>query len=507
MNIKEAKQEIINTIRAYTLKDEAGRPVIPYEKQRPLLLMGPPGIGKTAIMQQVALECGIGLTSYTITHHTRQSAVGLPFIAKRIYDGNEYSVTEYTMSEIIASVYEQIERTGVREGILFLDEINCVSETLSPTMLQFLQYKTFGTHRVPEGYIIVTAGNPPQYNRSVRDFDIVTLDRVRKIDITEDLAVWKEYAGREGVHGAVMAYLEIHPDHFYSVRADIEEQYFVTARGWEDLSRVIRTYEELMIPVTEALVTEYLQDPQIASSFAAYYELYNKYKDVYRIPEILEGSWPGDLQAIGSVPFDEKLSLIGLLTDSLGQEFREYAARLAVQERLQKLLGETRGQLKAVPEGKKADTAQILQKLRTQTDEERKKRSAAGMIGREEEEILYRAAKAMKELEEKLLQESSGLPAEDFSLIRNWFENREEERLSAISRTSEHLTNSFAFLSEAFGEGQEMVIFLTDLSAGYYSLKFVSDCGNEAYYKYNRLLLLDDRRSRMREEIRKLIVF
>ena len=57
MNIKEAKQEIINTIRAYTLKDEAGRPVIPYEKQRPLLLMGPPGIGKTAIMQQVALEC------------------------------------------------------------------------------------------------------------------------------------------------------------------------------------------------------------------------------------------------------------------------------------------------------------------------------------------------------------------------------------------------------------------------------------------------------------------
>ena len=52
-----------------------------------------------------------------------------------------------------------------------------------------------------------------------------------------------------------------------------------------------------------------------------------------------------------------------------------------------------------------------------------------------------------------------------------------------------------------------MVIFLTDLSAGYYSLKFVSDCGNEAYYKYNRLLLLDDRRSRMREEIRKLIVF
>ena len=42
------------------------------------------------------------------------------------------------MSEIIASVYEKIEQTGNKEGILFIDEINCVSETLAPTMLQFL---------------------------------------------------------------------------------------------------------------------------------------------------------------------------------------------------------------------------------------------------------------------------------------------------------------------------------------------------------------------------------
>ena len=47
------------------------------------------------------------------------------------------------MSEIIASIYDQIEQSGIHEGILFLDEINCVSETLAPTMLQFLQYKTF----------------------------------------------------------------------------------------------------------------------------------------------------------------------------------------------------------------------------------------------------------------------------------------------------------------------------------------------------------------------------
>ena len=143
MNIKRAKEEIKNTIEAYLLKDEWGEYVIPSIRQRPVLLVGPPGVGKTQIMEQIARECRIGLVAYTITHHTRQSAVGLPFIEKKVYGGREYSVTEYTMSEIVASVYNRMEETGLSEGILFLDAINCVSETRAPAMLQFLRCTTF----------------------------------------------------------------------------------------------------------------------------------------------------------------------------------------------------------------------------------------------------------------------------------------------------------------------------------------------------------------------------
>ena len=60
MNIQEAKQEIIHTLQAYLRKDERGNYVFPPVHQRPILLMGPPGIGKTAIMEQVAEECGVG---------------------------------------------------------------------------------------------------------------------------------------------------------------------------------------------------------------------------------------------------------------------------------------------------------------------------------------------------------------------------------------------------------------------------------------------------------------
>ena len=239
MNIKQAKQEIFNTLKAYLTRDALGNYLIPTVRQRPVLLMGPPGVGKTQIMEQIAAEAGVGLVAYTITHHTRQSAIGLHFIEKHTYGGQEYSVTEYTMSEILASVYQLMEKTGLKEGILFLDEINCVSETLAPMMLQFLQCKTFGNQRLPEGWLIVAAGNPPEYNKSVRDFDVVTLDRVKRIDVKEDFAVWKEYARRRGLHGAVISYLDIRKEHFYRIETTVDGLQFATARGWEELSEII----------------------------------------------------------------------------------------------------------------------------------------------------------------------------------------------------------------------------------------------------------------------------
>ena len=87
MDIKRAKQEIKDSIEAYLTKDEFGAYRIPAIRQRPVLLMGSPGIGKTQIMEQIAKECKIGLVAYTITHHTIQSAVGLPFIKEKIYGG------------------------------------------------------------------------------------------------------------------------------------------------------------------------------------------------------------------------------------------------------------------------------------------------------------------------------------------------------------------------------------------------------------------------------------
>ena len=163
--------------------------MIPSIRQRPILLMGPPGIGKTQIMEQVARHCGIALVSYTITHHTRQSAVGLPFIReKKPTERKPYSVTEYTMSEIISSVYEKNWKNRIKRR----ESSSLMKSTASRRhwrllCCSFCSAKSFGNQKVPEGWIIVAAGNPPEYNKSVREFDVVTLDRIRRIDVEEKL--------------------------------------------------------------------------------------------------------------------------------------------------------------------------------------------------------------------------------------------------------------------------------------------------------------------------------
>ena len=323
MNIAQAKEQICRAMRAYFKKNEYGSFRIPPEAQRPVFLMGPPGIGKTAIMQQVAEELGVCLVSYSMTHHTRQSALGLPMIVQKEYDGKEYSISEYTMSEIIASVYEMMEQTGLREGILFLDEVNCVSETLTPVMLQFLQYKTFGKHRLPAGWIVVAAGNPPEYNRSARDFDVVTWDRLKRVDVEPDYAAWKEFAQKKGTHASVLTYLDIRGENFFRVEATVDGKQFVTPRGWSDLSDMIRLYEEDGMPVDRELIGQYVQSPEIADDFAVYYELYNKYRSDYQVDSILSGTASEEIRRRATqAPFDERLSLLGLLMDSVCGELR-----------------------------------------------------------------------------------------------------------------------------------------------------------------------------------------
>lgn len=485
MNIKRAKQEIKDSIQAYFMKNEYGEYEIPVIRQRPILLIGPPGIGKTQIMEQIAQECGIGLVSYTITHHTRQSAIGLPFISKKEYGGTEYAVTEYTMSEIVASIYEEMEKTGLSEGILFIDEINCVSETLAPAMLQFLQCKTFGNHAIPRGWLIVAAGNPPEYNKSVREFDLVTLDRVKKIDVTADFSVWKEYAYRTGIHPAVISYLNIRRQYFYLMETTVDGKMFATPRGWEDLSRLLSVYEKLDKPVDREVVLPYIQHPKAAKDFANYLELYRKYQTDYQIDAVLEGQIDPVLgKKVAHASFDERLSVVGLFLSRLSEDFQDYfEAEQAVA-----------GVYEALKQFRESGTSIAdLERLLFAMNMRREEKKRAKILSREEERQLRASCGILEECVRAARMSGAEAAQEVFTEARRVFGDRKKNLEALYQRASGHLEHVMDFMEAVFGESQEMVIFITELNGNYYSIRFLERYHCERYYHWNGQLLFDER--------------
>ena len=487
MNIKEAKEQIKNAMTAYFTKDETGGYAIPVEKQRPVFLMGPPGIGKTAIMEQVASEMGVGLLSYSMTHHTRQSALGLPFIVHKNYGGKEYDVSEYTMSEIISAVYDLMENTGVKEGILFLDEINCVSETLAPIMLQFLQYKVFGRHRVPDGWIIVTAGNPPEYNNSVREFDIVTWDRLKRIDIEPDFTAWKEYAYKAGVHASVLTYLEIKKADFYRIESTVDGKSFVTARGWEDLSQMIILYEKNNIKVDIKLIRQYIQHDMTARSFAAYYDLFNKYRSDYQIDEILSGNASDSIKdRAENAKFDERLSLLGLILDSVTASAKQVTDG-------EDMLRETLVTLKEF-KLRTHDSDISAEKLMNELIAVKKKELENGKqslsISVSRQKTLARAISQLENMT-ALTVGKDGRTA--FADIRSRYDSLVSELKISAKTARDKMSNAFIFCNEVYTDGQEMLILVTELTANSCTARFISEFGCKEYYEHNKALLFIDR--------------
>ena len=188
-------------------KDKLLYRAIKADKLSSVIFYGPPGTGKTTLAKVIANTTSAEFKQINATVAGKKD-----------------------MEEVVKEAKDMQGMYGKRT-ILFIDEINCVSETLAPTMLQFLQCKMFGNQKVPDGWIIVAAGNPPEYNKSVRDFDVVTLDRMKKIDVEADYEVWKEYAYQAGIHPAILAYLEIRKEYFYRMETTVDGKAFVTARG------------------------------------------------------------------------------------------------------------------------------------------------------------------------------------------------------------------------------------------------------------------------------------
>ena len=495
MNITAAKQQIKDTVEAYLTVDDAGMYVISTAHQRPIFMLGAPGIGKTAIMEQVARELEIGIVSYSMTHHTRQSALGLPRIERQEFEGYEYEASEYTMSEIVAAIYDYMKRTGLRKGILFLDEINCVSETLYPSMLQFLQFKTFGKHKVPEGWVVVCAGNPPEYNRSVHEFDIVTLDRMRQIDVEPDYGAWKTYATERGLHPVVTTFLETKRDCFYKVESKPGGgKAFVTARGWEDLARVISLYEDMGKPVNRDLAVQFLRDDEIADKFAVYYELFKKYRSDYQVDTILAGETSVSIKnRAKEAAFDERIALMSLILDSLSRDCADVLDAESVVMELRDTLRAAKPELLAGASAQDAVGSRVAERERALGRKLESGVAAASYVRRERLIIAkLKGLMAKCELDGKLAGE------EAFRVIEAAYKEEVAGLQPAARVAGNKMNAAFDFVTECFGS-REMLVFIAEIATRQPTTQFIARYGNDRYYAHSKDLSVDAARMGLAE--------
>ncbi len=122
----------------------------------------------------------------------------------------------------------------------------------------------------------------------MREFDLVTLDRVRRIDIEPKLSVWQEYARAHRLHPAVTAYLELRPSTFIKSRT----MWTACSSSPRAAGRTFCLFagrRQLGLPVDEGVIAQYLRHPRYARDFAAYWVLYRKYHQDYGVEDILQG--------------------------------------------------------------------------------------------------------------------------------------------------------------------------------------------------------------------------
>ena len=152
--------------------------------------------------------------------------------------------------------------------------------------------------------------------------------------------------------------------------------------------------------------------------------------------------------------------------------------------------------------GEAQPAAEILDALIGEQKSALKRDTEAKHLSREDQRIRSRAIRALEEMKRELpLSSDEDEAGRLFTGLRDAFLAREKERMEDAERTSAAITNSFSFMARTFGEGQEMVMFLSELTGCESVMKHIADLGNEDYERYSRLLLLKERKEGIREDI------
>lgn len=188
---------------------------------QPVFIWGGPGIGKSAVVRQLAVELAIPLQDVRAVLLDPVDLRGLPFLGSN--GQSRWATPEF------------LPKSG--SGILFLDELNAAPAMVQASCYQLVLDRKLGEYSLPEGWAIIAAGNRDSDRAVTTRMPTPLRNRFVHLEFEVDVQEWCEWAIQAGIRAEVIAFLRFRPE-LLSV-FDRDASAFPSPRTWEFVSRIL----------------------------------------------------------------------------------------------------------------------------------------------------------------------------------------------------------------------------------------------------------------------------
>ena len=201
-----------------------------------IILIGPPGCAKSAIVQEIADEqYGGNLIDVRLSQMDPVETKGIP-----MPNGD---TTKWLRPDFLP-VVDPDNLEGTEKGILFLDEFTCATPAVLNSMLQLVNDRKIGTdYTLPDGWVVIAAANLAEHGAHVTELSAPMHNRYVHVYVEPSWDDTKDFYVKAGVRPEILAYLEYRPDHLFQV-PERGQHCFPTPRSWHILSNIWHTAVE-----------------------------------------------------------------------------------------------------------------------------------------------------------------------------------------------------------------------------------------------------------------------
>lgn len=240
---------------------------------RPVFIWGPPGAGKSSLVTQFAERLGLPCVSLLGSQLAPEDIIGVP----QIIDGTSRFCPPSTIAR-------------KEPYCLFLDELNACSHEVQKSFYSLIHERRIGEYYLPEGSIVVGAGNRAQDSAIVKPMSSALLNRMVHVHLRVSHRDWLEWALAEGIHPLVIEYIQTRPDHLWS-QPPKHEECFSSPRSWHMLSDALQAYGDAITDECMEVLAYGCLSPNHAGQFKAFVK---QIRSRYRLAAILKGEvgWP-----------------------------------------------------------------------------------------------------------------------------------------------------------------------------------------------------------------------